>query len=103
MFCLWLELLFLCSFGSLRAVPGTGLHTSVDALGVQLAAALAKLKAKGVKVEYLHTSGHATPGMLAKVINAVDPQDALYPMHTEKPDDFKTDLPIKESIRRIIK
>ena len=60
-------------------------------------------KAKGVKVEYLHTSGHAMPGMLSRVINAIDPRDALYPMHTEKPDGFKTDLPIKESIKNIIK
>ncbi len=56
-------------------------------------------KEKGIEVNYdLHTSGHATTDMIAKVINAIDPQDALYPMHTEKHDEFK-ELPIKEEIK----
>jgi len=31
----------------------------------------------------LHTSGHATAKMIADVIEAVAPQKAIYPMHTE--------------------
>ena len=59
-------------------------------------------EAKGVEVYYLHTSGHATTEMLARVINAIDPQDALYPMHTEKEKEFEN-LPIKDEIRQRIR
>ncbi len=60
-------------------------------------------KAKGVEVNYdLHTSGHATPKMLASVINAINPQDALYPMHTEKKAEFMN-LPIKDEIKQRIR
>ncbi len=56
-------------------------------------------RAKGIEVNCdLHTSGHATPDMIARVINAVDPQDKLYPMHTEKREEFEN-LPIKEEIK----
>ncbi len=58
-----------------------------------------KQKAKGVEVKLLHTSGHATQEMLAKVINAIDPQDAIYPMHTEKADEFKM-LNIREELKK---
>ena len=45
---------------------------------------------KGIEVVYdLHTSGHATPEMLAMVIKAVAPRDKIYPMHTECADEFK--------------
>ena len=50
---------------------------------------LAKQERKGIEVEHLHTSGHATPAMLEAVIKAVDPQDKIYPLHTERPDQFK--------------
>ena len=53
---------------------------------------------KGVQVEHMHTSGHATPKMLADVINAVDPQDKIYPMHTECAEDFK-ELPIRPELQ----
>ena len=53
---------------------------------------------KGVHVEHMHTSGHASTKMLAEVINAVDPQDKIYPMHTECAEDFK-DLPIKAELK----
>ena len=56
---------------------------------------------KGVHVKHLHTSGHATTQMLADVINAVDPQDKIYPMHTECVEDFKK-LPIKPELRERI-
>jgi ribonuclease J len=46
----------------------------------------------------MHTSGHASTKMLAEVINAVDPQDKIYPMHTECAEDFK-DLPIKAELK----
>ena len=60
-------------------------------------------KAKGVEVNYdLHTSGHATPKMLASVINAINLQDALYPMHTEKKAEFMN-LPIKDEIKHRIR
>ena len=49
---------------------------------------LSRQEQKGIEVEYLHTSGHATPGMLADVIKTVNPADAIYPMHTECADDF---------------
>ncbi len=56
-----------------------------------------KQEKKGIEVKYLHTSGHATPEMLANVINAIDPQDAIHPMHTENADGFKQ-LPIKREL-----
>ena len=36
--------------------------------------------------------------MLTDVINAVDPQDKIYPMHTECAEDFK-ELAIKEELK----
>ena len=36
-----------------------------------------------------HTSGHASPQMLADVIKAVAPTDEIYPIHTEHPEMFK--------------
>ena len=50
---------------------------------------LKKQEAKGVEVKHLHTSGHASPQMLADVIKAVAPTDEIYPMHTEHPEMFK--------------
>ena len=62
---------------------------------------LKRQEGKGVHIEYLHTSGHATPKMLAEVINAVNPQDKIYPMHTECAEDFK-DLPIRDEMKKRI-
>ncbi len=59
---------------------------------------LKRQEAKGVHVEHLHTSGHATMQMLADVINAVDPQDKIYPMHTECAEGFK-ELPIRPELK----
>lgn len=50
----------------------------------------------------LHTSGHATAGMIASVIEAVDPQEAIIPMHTENVAGFK-ELDIDERFKRIIR
>lgn len=60
-----------------------------------------KQEEKGVEVKHLHTSGHATPDMLARVINAIDPQDAIHPMHTEKAGEFEN-LKIKKELRERI-
>ena len=59
-------------------------------------------ESKGVEVYHLHTSGHATPNMLAQVINAVNPQDEIIPMHTEKPEEFDN-LPIKPQLKERIR
>ena len=62
---------------------------------------LDRQEAKGIRVKRMHTSGHATPRMLAAVINAVDPQEAIYPMHTECAEAFAT-LPIHEELKQRI-
>ncbi len=49
---------------------------------------LKRQEAKGVEVKHLHTSGHADREMLARVIEAVDPIEAIYPMHTENAAGF---------------
>lgn len=36
----------------------------------------------------LHTSGHATPSTIAKVIETVRPQEAIIPIHTERREEF---------------
>ncbi len=59
---------------------------------------LKRQEKKGIEIKHLHTSGHATTEMLAKVINAIDPQDKIYPMHTECVEDFK-ELPIKAYLK----
>lgn len=46
----------------------------------------------------LHTSGHATPETIAKIIEAVKPQKRIYPMHTGKAEEFHS-LPIKEEYK----
>lgn len=50
---------------------------------------LKKQEEKGVEIKHLHTSGHASPQMLADVIKAVAPTDEIYPMHTEHPEMFE--------------
>jgi len=50
----------------------------------------------------LHTSGHASADMIAEVINAVDPQEEIIPMHTENAEGFKK-LPIKEELKERIR
>lgn len=57
---------------------------------------------KGVEIKHLHTSGHASPKMLADVIKAVAPTDEIYPMHTEHPEMFR-ELDIGEFVDLIIK
>lgn len=50
----------------------------------------------------MHTSGHATPKMIADVIKAVAPQKAIYPMHTENAEEFMA-LAIDERYKNIIR
>ena len=50
----------------------------------------------------LHTAGHATPELIREVIVAVDPREAIYPIHTENAEAFRNlDLPqeLKERIQ----
>ena len=48
-----------------------------------------------------HTSGHAYPKLLEKVIEAVNPTDAIIPIHTEKAEEF-LNLNISENLKNII-
>lgn len=54
------------------------------------------------QVEYMHTSGHATASLIAEVINAVEPRESIYPIHTENVAGFQ-ELNIDENYKRIIK
>lgn len=50
----------------------------------------------------LHTSGHATADMIASVIKAVDPQEAIIPMHTENVAGFR-ELDIDNHYKKLIR
>ena len=50
----------------------------------------------------MHTSGHATAKMIASVINAVDPQEEIIPMHTENVEGFK-ELRIDTKYKKMIR
>lgn len=55
---------------------------------------LKRQQAKGVEVKRLHTSGHATAEQLAQLIRAVNPKEAIYPIHTERAEGFgELDIP----------
>lgn len=65
---------------------------------------LKRQQAKGVEVKHLHTSGHATAEQLAQLIRAVNPKEAIYPIHTERAEGFgELDIPqeLKEKIKVI--
>lgn len=62
---------------------------------------LKRQEEKGVEIKHLHTSGHASPKMLADVIKAVAPTDEIYPMHTEHPEMFR-ELDIGEFANKIV-
>jgi len=51
-----------------------------------------KISELGFDFEELHTSGHATVETIAEVIEAIDPQEVIVPIHTEKPENFKKEL-----------
>ena len=62
---------------------------------------LKRQQAKGVEVKHLHTSGHATAEQLARAVN---PKEAIYPIHTERAEGFgELDIPqeLKEKIKVI--
>lgn len=55
---------------------------------------LKRQQVKGVEVKRLHTSGHATADQLAQLIRAVNPKEAIYPIHTEHAEGFcELDIP----------
>lgn len=62
---------------------------------------LDRMTAKGVEVKHLHTSGHATAKMIKEMIIAVDPQEAIIPIHTECKKAF-LDLDIKDELKNRI-
>ena len=57
-----------------------------------------KQEEKGIKIIELHTSGHATRELITKVIKAVDPQEAIMPIHTENRKGFM-ELEISEELK----
>ena len=44
-------------------------------------------------LEFLHSSGHASPEDVASLINCVDPRSAVIPIHTDAPEVFQEMLP----------
>lgn len=50
----------------------------------------------------MHTSGHAAPDVLAEVIKAVNPREAILPIHTENAKGF-LELDIPEELKRKVK
>ena len=73
------------------------LDTSKDAYNEEWAAFFKPYQDKKQFLE-LHTSGHATPDTIAKLIETVKPQKRIYPMHTGKAEEFKK-LKIKEEYK----
>lgn len=63
---------------------------------------LKRQEAKGVEVKHLHTSGHADAKMIAEMIEAVDPKEAIYPIHTENAAGFY-ELPVSEELKKKIR
>ena len=63
---------------------------------------LKRQKEKGVEVKHLHTSGHADKEILAGVIEAVDPKEAIYPIHTEYAAGFY-ELKIRDALKNKIR
>lgn len=62
---------------------------------------LKRQEAKGVEVKHLHTGGHATAEQLSSLIRAVNPREAICPIHTENAEGFYgLDIPeeLKERI-----
>ena len=48
----------------------------------------------GCKMEYIHTSGHASPEAIEWVCRTLDPRTAIIPIHKDSVSDFRTlDLP----------
>lgn len=47
-------------------------------------------------LEFLHSSGHASPEDVVSLIDCVNPRNAVIPIHTDAPDTFKELLPGRE-------
>ena len=60
-----------------------------------------KQEANGITIIELHTSGHATRKLITRVIEAVDPQESIMPIHTENRKGFK-ELEISEELKNRI-
>lgn len=63
---------------------------------------LKRQEAKGLEVLHLHTGGHAYPEFIAEVIEAVNPREAIIPVHTDNAEGF-LDLPISEELKEKIR
>lgn len=61
-----------------------------------------RVEEKGVEVNHLHTSGHATAEMIKDLIIAVDPQEEIIPIHTECKEAFG-ELDIGEDLKKRIR
>ena len=53
---------------------------------------LSECKALGLKIETLHTSGHADENAVRKLIDTINP-DVIIPVHTENAERFKEIAP----------
>ena len=58
----------------------------------KMKAFLSECKAMGLKIEALHTSGHADENAVRKLIDTVNP-DVIIPVHTENAERFKEIAP----------
>ncbi len=61
-----------------------------------------KQENNGIRVVHLHTSGHATAKLIGQVIEAVDPQEEIIPIHTENSKGF-CELNISDEMKRKIR
>ena len=57
-----------------------------------------KQENNSIKVVHLHTGGHATAKLIGQVIEAVDPQEEIIPIHTENRDGFM-ELDIRDELK----
>ena len=56
----------------------------------------------GCRVEYIHTSGHASPDAIEKVCRTLNPRIAIIPIHRDASSDFRTlDLPKELKVKII--
>lgn len=76
------------------------LNPKKDAYNEEWASFFAPYIASGQFVQ-LHTSGHATPQSIARIIESVKPTKRIYPMHTGNAEEFKK-LKIKDEYKERI-
>ena len=51
---------------------------------------------------HIHVGGHASPNLIAAVIECTNPMESVIPLHTDNPEGF-LELPISDELRRKIK